>query len=136
MSRIDVLGVVRAHLQKPGTPLFALVGRRVYKHDLPSAWNNETALIVIFQAGGAGTHKTAELDAIAVTVRCYGGSAKTSDAEAVERAVHDVLHGATDQPAGEGVITSSYAGAPINATDSDTEWPAIATTYETLIRQA
>ena len=85
--------IVATHAKATGTGLYTLIGTRIYLPDLPTGYDNTQACVLVYRRGGNGESYTNKVIHPSYQIRCYGGSTKISDAEAVALAFYERFNG-------------------------------------------
>lgn len=133
---IDTNAVLSEYLKSTGTPLYALVGARVYCPRLPAKYANAQAAVEFMRAGGTSKLEHEE-HAPRFHVKCYGGSMNDKDADTLYRALHDRLQNAHGEDVASGTIMSAeeeVMGQPIE--DPETKWPYVLSIWRVTMRPA
>ena len=110
--------------------LYMAAGSALWPDKLPIDFANTGPAILYRIRGGAGPDVLVPVFDGSVEFFIYGGSQSYDDADALQRLLHDRLHGATMETTASGVLMHSHEEvAPQRATEPDTEWPRIFTAY-------
>lgn len=116
-------------LTKAGTPLYDLVGARVYAVMANPQWRNaEPAIVFSVLSETAYTHRS--MVEGRVSFRCYGGTNSYSEARQVARALIDRLDNASETHDANGLITCFHEVSTLNVPDGDTGWPLVLAIFD------
>lgn len=128
MSKLDIAQIVYELITVSGHEIASAVGARVWEneapHEVSNAWDGTTAAI-IFDIDLNDIHRGARSHRhVALTARCYGGSANLADAKAVGLKLEDRLCKVGNETLTSGVVlrVGQISGFPGDR-ESVTDWP-------------
>lgn len=129
---MNVQKLIRDFIVTTGTDLYTLVATRVWHSAYPQAgqWTDGTAGIV-FNIVDTKTTVNGQSESLTVEFKCHGADRTHSAAQAVERALYNVLHykGTTSA---SGQIHRAVRTGRANITDPDSGWPYTMARYQIL----
>ena len=131
---IDTNAVIAEYLKTSGTALYTLVSTRIYTPRIPAGFTNTATALEVFRRGGASTPEHPSHDC-SFQIKCYGGTANMSNAEAVYRALYDRLHETIGVNTSSGNIITAFEeqiGQPLY--DPEAGWPFVLTYWRIKMR--
>lgn len=124
---INIGDVLVQYLTFSGTPLYALVGERIYLR-APATFYNDSAMIIA-EIDDESAHFSSESYTARVMFTCYGGTDFNQDADAVYRALYDRMKMADyTGTAGRLVYARLESGYP-GEREAQSEWPIARAIY-------
>lgn len=131
---IDVHTVMYNLLATSGTGLYTLCGTRLYVPHVPTSFVNSQAALEFSRRSGS-SQREHELLYPSIQFKCYGGSANFSDAEAVYRALCDVLRNLNNRSITGGVILQTQEEVMGQSLiDPDQGWPFVLSFWRLIMR--
>lgn len=119
MTGRDAVLILHSALTRPGTPMYARVGPRVWAQRPPSSsiWDNDAPAVVfnITRDTSAGQGE--------VRFRCYGGSGKDIDARNTHGALYASMHGTFHRCRHGTLVYCFYIGGTPDVVEPDTGYP-------------
>lgn len=114
--------IITAHLLAVGTTLRGLVGDAVCWRKLPDGFRNQSKAVVLNRQGGAAGTEL-DVDTGVYAIRCYGGSSKEGDCDAVAEAVIERLRHEYNVRNSKGVIMRATVLDRSDSSDPDLDCP-------------
>lgn len=129
----DTKQVIWEFLTDGVTALTLLVDDRVWSPSAPPEWLNTEAAVIYDVMESA--HASGAIQEAVITVNCYGGTTRHSDADEVYRALYDRLHGAHCAECDSGVLHAAFMETgSVGEKEIETGWPFAAATYRVLVK--
>lgn len=131
---IDCNATLYNHLTATTTALYGLVGARIYTPHVPTSFTNSQAAVEFLRRSGTSQREHETLYP-SFQFKCFGGTANVSNAEAVYRALSDVLRSINNTSVSGGVLLQAQEETMGSTLiDPDSGWPYVVTFWRIVMR--
>ena len=131
---VDCNAIFNQVLAQSGTALDVLISGRVDYLQTPIGFVNSEARVVYIPEGGQGETQ-APIHERDYLIHCYGGTSKHTDAEAVYRALFDLLNGLNMVTVASGVMLAGWEDqSSVPLIHPETGYPFVACRFGCRVR--